>query len=932
MQRTASSIHLFLTFLLLVGLLFGAIGPTLVSALGEKTGLFGGINAVPVPVSFMLQNPISSPTNADTLTFRVTFSETVFGVEPADFIVHDNAPDPTTNAPGVSVTSLSNRVYDVRIYGGNLGLFNGEVGLDFSGPNVVNDAFGAPISTSEPPIDETYDVDNTNPTVVEFKQATGQLDPATTQPINLEIEFSEEIDSATFTASDITQGGNAPSPTWEITDTGDHINFTLSATTTGNGTIIPLILAGRVQDLAGNGNEPFIEPCNIPADDFDHCVTLDDTIRPSLIITQAGGQADPADTQPVLFKVVFYEVIDPASFTADDIKQPPGTAHVSSWLITDLGDHHTFWLSARASENGLIMPQIEENSVFDFVGLGNTAFDGGCSLVTPDDDNCVTLYDTVRPGVTVEQSFNQDDPTSEFPIKFTVEFSEIIDPENFTTENVSNVIFQAGTAKVITWVIVNKGNNKDFILYATDVTTDGTLIPIVKPNVVTDLVGINPNLRSTSTDNTVTYKRPYATPTPTAISRKSVVITEVAWMGTAASASDEWIELYNTTNQRVYMDGWHLVSFRYGSTTGFTKNLDITFGPNDYIDPRNSTDIDDPSGYYLIEHARTTDDNDAVKNIKADKTYTQSTFLNDTGEILLLCSKQNVALGQCNINQKNLLVDYVNATLAANGSINRWPAGSGYPQFGSMERKNLISDEPENWFTHPLVKPRFGHTRDWDETTDGPGEHVITGTPKHPNWSFNVTATPPPPPTPTRTPTRLPPITLAPILVINEVLARSGSDWNNDGKVDVYDEFIEVMNAGSINLNLNTYKLDDALNQGSSPFSLPNQTLKPGEKAVFYGSQTGILLEDSGDIVRLLKASNNAVVDQVTYPVVKLVDSSLCRYTDGYGSWIMGCFPTPGRPNALTGDRYPSTSNGLPIRVCLPARFRPERVCPRGMW
>lgn len=38
----------------------------------------------------------------------------------------------------------------------------------------------------------------------------------------------------------------------------------------------------------------------------------------------------------------------------------------------------------------------------------------------------------------------------------------------------------------------------------------------------------------------------------------NVVINEIAWMGTAASSSDEWIELYNPTNQEVNLAGWYV--------------------------------------------------------------------------------------------------------------------------------------------------------------------------------------------------------------------------------------------------------------------------------------------------------------------------------------------------------------------------------------
>jgi len=41
---------------------------------------------------------------------------------------------------------------------------------------------------------------------------------------------------------------------------------------------------------------------------------------------------------------------------------------------------------------------------------------------------------------------------------------------------------------------------------------------------------------------------------------REVVISEIAWMGTAASTSDEWIELRNTASQVIDLTGWTLRS------------------------------------------------------------------------------------------------------------------------------------------------------------------------------------------------------------------------------------------------------------------------------------------------------------------------------------------------------------------------------------
>jgi len=359
MRRNPSALHLFLTLLLLVGLLFGAVGQTLVRALGENFNIDWENSAVPFTQSFKRQDPTTSPTNADTLTFRVTFSGAVSGVDATDFMVHDNTPAPTTNAPGLTVTRVSNSIYDVKIYGGDLDLFDGIVGLDFSGSADIKDGSGVTsIPISEPPINETYLVDNTNP-IVTIEQKAGQSDPALSQPVEFKVVFGEEIAPSTFTASDITQGGTAPSPVWSIVDSGDHMNFALSVVASGNGTINPFITAGRVNDLAGNGNDPFIKGCDnqVP----DNCVTLADVTPPTVTITQAATQADPATRQPIIFTIEFSEVINTDTFTTEDITQS-GTAHISNWSITDTGDHKTFKLIAWASENGLIMPTIVVNA------------------------------------------------------------------------------------------------------------------------------------------------------------------------------------------------------------------------------------------------------------------------------------------------------------------------------------------------------------------------------------------------------------------------------------------------------------------------------------------------------------------------------------------------------------------------------------------
>ncbi|MEW5941209.1 MAG: lamin tail domain-containing protein, partial [Chloroflexota bacterium] len=320
----------------------------------------------------------------------------------------------------------------------------------------------------------------------------------------------------------------------------------------------------------------------------------------------------------------------------------------------------------------------------------------------------------------------------------------------------------------------------------------------------------------------------------------------------------------------------------------------------------------------------------------ADLIFPSSFQMGNGGEMLILCSPYNVSADNCKpstINLYDKVVDVVNtyentATATPTSStLNPWPAGT-TSWYGTMERKNLISNEDTNWFTHPDGgKPRNG--------IDANG-NPINGTPKESNWAFEVTATPRPTATPTRT--RTPLAIPGPVLVLNEFLVRPGHDWNNDGAVNVGDEFIEVINAGTVDVNLSGYKLDvyredasgNELKNGISLISAlrpgDSSVLKPGEMRVFFASASGIYLRDSGDTVRLLKSSNYTVVDAYTYPPARSLDLSWCRYTDGYGDWVGRCFPTPNQRNSLTGSLFPPDPGAGSTRACLLPDSAPAEI------
>ena len=148
----------------------------------------------------------------------------------------------------------------------------------------------------------------------------------------------------------------------------------------------------------------------------------------------------------------------------------------------------------------------------------------------------------------------------------------------------------------------------------------------------------------------------------------SIVINEIAWSGTAASAADEWIELHNPTDRPVDLTGWTLV---FGDTViHLDRVADAT------LEVRRTAI--EPGGYYLLER---TDDN-VVSDIEADLIY-KGVLPNDGIDISLF-------------DGEGRLVDSVIC------GDDGWPAGAagdGDPPYGSMERVDP-SAEAVAWRTN----------------------------------------------------------------------------------------------------------------------------------------------------------------------------------------------------------------------------------------
>ncbi len=360
---------------------------------------------------------------------------------------------------------------------------------------------------------------------------------------------------------------------------------------------------------------------------------------------------------------------------------------------------------------------------------------------------------------------------------------------------------------------------------------------------------------------------PTNTMTSTPVAPSHLVISEFRTRG-LNGAGDEFVEIFNPNGAAVNISGWKIKKSS-GCGTSISTLVTITTGV-----------VLQAGGHYLVAATGSS------LTIAADQAF--SPGIADEGGIALVMADGVSIVDQAGMCNSTQYLEGVNlAPLSGNSdqSYARNPSG---PASGCYDVNNNASD-------FSLISPAVPQNKS-SPLSMCPG--VLTSTPTHT-----------PTLTPTRTPT--PTKTAAPgNIVINEFLPRPRSDWNGDGAVNVYDEYIEIMNVGTDAVSLKGWKLDDDLG-GSSPYTLPDITLEPRAITRFFRTDTGIILGDGGDTVRLLKPGGQTA-DIYTYPVVEKADIAWCRLPDGNGAWTFACRPTPGRPNARSESGYltPTPSSG----------------------
>ena len=143
----------------------------------------------PTVTSIERQTPTAEQTNADSLTYRISFSEAVAHLDTSDFTVSG------TTATVSQLTSVGGNAYDITISGGNLASLDATVTLDFAAAQNITDSAGnaLTVTAASATSQRIYLVDNTAPAL--NAAGSSPADNATNIAVNsaLTLKFAEAL-------------------------------------------------------------------------------------------------------------------------------------------------------------------------------------------------------------------------------------------------------------------------------------------------------------------------------------------------------------------------------------------------------------------------------------------------------------------------------------------------------------------------------------------------------------------------------------------------------------------------------------------------------------------------------------------------------------------------------------------------------------------
>ena len=332
-----------------------------------------------------------------------------------------------------------------------------------------------------------------------------------------------------------------------------------------------------------------------------------------------------------------------------------------------------------------------------------------------------------------------------------------------------------------------------------------------------------------------------------------VVINEIAWMGTETSSADEWIELYNNTNEDINLSGWGLYE------TGGETLIEPLIG------------IINAKSYYLVE--RTNDY--TLPDIEASQPPTSWSGygLGDNGEHLQL------------LDNNSNIIDEVN-------NANEWFTGDKTTK-QTMERKNPLNpgNSTDNWQASaeaggtPKGQNSDGAKAPIEEETQTQEESSSSSSSPSSSSASDASSSS------TTNTSSTPTGANHKNVKITEIFPNPETNQNSA-------EFIEIWNNNNASITLDGWKLSDL----SKVITLGAITLVPGEYKAIYRTETKIALNNSSEKIYLYDNNGN-LIDEISY------NSTIKGYSLSYNikqnEFLWSSTKTPSKMNEFTMPNEP---------------------------
>jgi|GEM_PF-6283847 len=277
-------------------------------------------NTSPLISSILRKTPTSAYTNADTVTFEVTFDETVANCDASDF----EAEGPTGAS---TLLTGSGDTFQVTVLGGDMASLDSIVRLVLSAGQDIEDSAGNVIThTTVTGLEEIFILDNTTPVISSILRKTPTSAYTNADTVTFEVTFDETVancDASDFEASGPTGASTVVSgsdDTYEVTVLGGDMASLDS--------IVRLVLsAGQdIEDSAGN----VITHTTVTG--LEEIFILDNTAPVTLSILRKTPMSEHTDSDTVTFAVSFSEDVSQVGASDFDVSGPTGaTIDVSGW-------------------------------------------------------------------------------------------------------------------------------------------------------------------------------------------------------------------------------------------------------------------------------------------------------------------------------------------------------------------------------------------------------------------------------------------------------------------------------------------------------------------------------------------------------------------------------------------------------------------------